>query len=132
MSLLAQRYYEHSHTERSADSLERFLAGHPDLSVVQLVEVLLVDQSLRWRDAAGPSVEQYLKRFPAVADQPPLVLELVYGELRAARALGLTVDAGAYVTRFPDLAEPIRRQMEVSTWLAEERSDGAPIDQPPS
>lgn len=120
MSPLTERYYQHWHTERLADALERFLAGHPHLTVVQLVEVLLVDQALEWHDAAGPSVEQYLQRFPAVMDQQSLVLELVYGELRAARGLGLTVDADPYVARFPDLAEPLRRQMEVSTWLADE------------
>ncbi|MBW3598964.1 MAG: hypothetical protein KY475_17040 [Planctomycetes bacterium] len=99
---------------------------------MQLVEVLLVDQALEWQDAAGPSVEQYLQRFPAVTDHQPLVLELVYGELRAARALCLTVDAEAYVARFPDLAEPLRRQMEVSTWLENEGTGTKPGGRPPA
>ena len=51
MSPLTERYYQHWHTERLADALERFLAAHPDLTVVQLVEVLLVDQALQWQDA---------------------------------------------------------------------------------
>jgi len=120
MSPLTERYYQHWPTERLPDAPERFLAAHSDLTVVQLFEVLLVDQALRWQDAAGPSVEQYLGRFPAVSDQPSLVLELLYGELRAARALGVTVNADAYLARFPDLAAPLRRQMEVSTWLVDE------------
>jgi len=120
MSTLTERYYQHWHRERLADALERFLAGHPDLKVLQVAEVLLADQALQWQDAAGPSVEQYLGRFPAVSDQPSLVLELLYGELRAARALGVTVNADAYLARFPDLAAPLRRQMEVSTWLVDE------------
>lgn len=119
MSSLTELYYQHWHTERLADALERFLAAHPDLSVGQLAEVLLVDQALQWQYAAGPSVEHYLQRFPAIMDQQSLVLELVCGELRAAHRLGLTVDANVFVARFPNLAEPLRRQMEVSDWLAD-------------
>lgn len=129
---LTERYYQYFHTERSADALARFLEGHPDLSVVQLVEVLLMDQALQWKEAAGPSVEEYLVRFRAVADQPSLVLELVYGELRAARALGLTVDVAVYENRFPDLAAPLRRQIEVSTWLEDDGTGKKRTDQPRS
>tara|TARA_R110002073_G_scaffold96276_2_gene222580 strand:- start:2696 stop:3004 length:309 start_codon:yes stop_codon:yes gene_type:complete len=102
--------------------VERFLAERASLDAAELVEVLLVDHALRWRDAAGPSVEQYLGRFPAVADQPSLVLELVYGELRAARALSLTVDADAYVARFPDLITGTTAKRSTS-WLWDERTD---------
>jgi hypothetical protein len=132
MSSLAERYYLSWQSRQAANELERFLSQCPNMSAMQLVEVLLVDQALQWQDAAGPSVEQYLHRFPAIADQPSLVLELVYGEFRAARGLGLTVDADAYVGRFPDLAEPLRRQMEVADWLADEGQDGPPVNQPPS
>lgn len=132
MPTLTEQYYQHWHTERLADALERFLAAHPDLTVGQLFEVLLVDQALQWQDAAGPSVEQYLGRFPAVTDQPSLVLELVCGELRAARGLGLTVDTAAYEARFPDLAEPLRRQMDVSTWLVDEGTGAKPEGRPPA
>lgn len=123
MSPLTERYYQFWYEEQLVNALDRFLAAHSDLTVVQLGEVLLVDQALHWQDAAGPSVEQYLQRFPAVTDQRSLVLELVYGELRAARGLGLRVDTAALENRFPDLAEPLRRQLQVSEWLAEEGKD---------
>ena len=88
MSPLAARYYRGWQTERVADGLERFLAQCPDLNVTQLVEVLLVDQALEWQNGPGPFVEQYIERFSAVAGQREAVLELVYGEMRAMRALG--------------------------------------------
>ena len=47
-------------------------------------------------------------------------MELVYGEMRAVRALGLPIEGDAYVARFPELADPLRRQLEVSAWLADE------------
>lgn len=119
MSPFAECYYRSWRTETLTDGLERFLAQHTGLNATQLVEVLLVDQALEWQAAPGPTVEQYLQRFPIVADQRQSVLELVYGEMRAVCALGQQVDADAYVVRFPDLAEPLRRQLEVSAWLAE-------------
>ena len=132
MSPLAERYYRSWQTERLADGLDRFLARYPGLNSAQLVEVLLLDQALEWENQPGPTVEQYLQRFPVVADQGQVVLELVYGEMRAMRALGLRVDVDAYVARFPDLAEPLRRQIEVSAWLAEDGGDTERVDRPRS
>ena len=132
MSPAAERYYRSWQTERLADGLDRFLARFPGLNSAQLLEVLLVDQALEWQDEPGPRVEQYLQRFPIVADQWQAVLELVYGEMRAARALGLRVDVDAYAARFPDLAEPLRRQVEVSVWLVDEGGGRECVDRPPS
>jgi hypothetical protein len=132
MSPLAERYYRSWQTERLADGLDRFLARLPGLDVVQLVEVLLVDQALEWQNEPGPRVEQYLQRFPIVVDQRQAVLELVCGEMRAVRALGLSVDVDTYVARFPDLAEPLRRQTEVSAWLTDEGGGRQRVDRPPS
>lgn len=128
LSPLAERYWQSRQAKPAADSLERFLTQRPDLNADQLTEVLLVDQMLAWRQAPGPNVEQYLQRFPTLADRPQAVLELLYGEIRLARAGGLPVDVDAYVARFPDLAEPLRRQLELSAWLADDGNDGGPGD----
>jgi hypothetical protein len=132
MSPLAERYYRSWQTQRSVDGLERFLTGHSDLNAAQFLEVLLVDQALEWQYGPGPSVELYLQRFPSLLERSPAVLELVCGEMRAARALGLPIDVDGYAARFPDLAEPLRRQIEVSTWLGKEGGGTMPGDQPPS
>ena len=132
MSTLAEQYHASWQTNRSPAGLEQFLARFPGLNDVELLEVLLVDQALQWQDGPGPSVEQYLQRLPTVSDQPQAVLELVYGEMRAIRALGgPPVDVEAYVARFPDLADPLRRQMEVSAWLLGRGGGVEPTDQSP-
>ena len=132
MSTPAEQYYASWQTNRSPAGLEQFLARFPGLSVVELIEVLLVDQALQWQGGPGPSVEQYLQRLPTVSDQRQAVLELVYGEMRAVRALGGSpVDVETYVARFPDLADPLRRQMEVSAWLLDEGRRQEPTDRSP-
>ena len=118
LSPLGEQYHRSWQAERDEDGLERFLARHGALSVAELVEVLLVDQRLQWRSESRPSVEEYLERCPAVADQREAVLELVYGEIRAARELGLPIAVDAYAERFPDLTGLLRRQLEVAAWFA--------------
>ena len=132
MSPLAERYYRSCQVEASETRLERFLSQHHGLNAFQLAEVLLVDQVLEWQRGAGPCVEQYLQRFPMLSIERHVVLDLVCGEMRAGRALGLPVEVDAYVARFPDLAEPLRRQFEVSVWLAEEPEATKPKDRPPA
>lgn len=117
MSPLAECYCQHLRSDRSGDALERFLLAHPNLSIVQLVELLLMDQALQWQRAVGPSVEQYLQRFPVVTPHESLVLELVCGELRGAHGLGIIIKAETYEARFPSLTEPLRRQLQLSEWL---------------
>lgn len=131
MWTLAERYYRHWQSKPSADALEQFLIHHPGMSVDQLVQVLLVDQTLQWQNAAGTLVEQYLQRFPAVTDRQSFVLELLYGELRAAQRLSLAVDFNTYVARFPNLAESLRRQIEVSEWLRVSAEDFESENHPP-
>jgi hypothetical protein len=118
LSPLGEQYHRSWQAERSVDGLERFLARRGQWSVAELVEVLLVDQRLQWQSGCRPSVEEYLERCPAVADQREAVLELVYGEIRAARELGLPIEADAYADRFPDLTGLLRRQLEVAAWFA--------------
>jgi hypothetical protein len=101
----------------SPPDLEPFLSEFADLPLLDLVEVLITDQRLRWQWSAGPSVEDYLHRFPAVAVDRDATLDLIYGEMLAACALGLPLDFDAYGARFPDLRGELHRQMEVTQWL---------------
>jgi hypothetical protein len=127
-SPLVEEYCRYWQANGSTDRLERFLKQFPRLSPGQLVEVLLADEILEWQSGSGPSVERYLQRFPIVAEQRQLVLELVCGEIRLARALGLSVNVDEYVGRFPDLADPLQRQMELTAWLEKEQPTAEPTD----
>ena len=90
-----------------------------------------MDQDLEWQRGENPSVEQYLQRFPVLSNQRDVILDLVCGEMRVVRACGQPIEVGEYVARFPDLAEPLLRQNEVSVWLAKEAEDNKPGEQLP-
>jgi hypothetical protein len=128
MSTLAEQYHASWQMNRSPTGLEQFLARFPGSNMVEVIEVLLVDQALEWQRGSGSSVEQYLQRLPTVLDRQA-VLDLVYGEMRAVSARGgPPADFEAYVARFPDLADPLRRQMEVSDWLLDQGEGMEPND----
>jgi len=129
-SPLTERYLQRWREEADADCLERFLAECGEVGLADLVGLLAFDQRLRWRHRPGPTVEQYLERFPALADEPDAVFELLYGEIRAVRALGLPIVVDEYAARFPHLADRLRRQMIVAAWFDDAEEDDGPFAAP--
>jgi hypothetical protein len=125
-SPLAEQYLQRWRGAGGDDYLERFLAECGEVGLADLVELLSYDQRLLWLHRPGPTVEQYLERFPALADQADAVFELLYGEIRAARALGLPIVVDQYAARFPHLADCLRRQMVVAAWLDGAEEDAGP------
>ena len=99
--------------------LHRYLNACGKLPPRELADVLLVDQSHRWRAGEAPGAERYLAEWPDVAGNPQLRLDLVYGEMRARRMRGEPADLESFARRFPDLADALSRQVEVGEWLAE-------------
>jgi eukaryotic-like serine/threonine-protein kinase len=98
--------------EGAKPDLSLFLAGEGDLAPAQLAAVLRVDQRERW--AAGEHVlaEWYLSRFSAVADDPELALDLVYGEFLMCEDAGLSPSLADYLERFPRLGAAFELQVD--------------------
>ena len=63
--------------------LSEFLRQAEPLSPRELTDILLVDQSFRWRSGCPRPVEEYFSAWPQTAADSELRLDLVYGELRA-------------------------------------------------
>ncbi len=100
-------------------NLSLFLAERPALAVELLVGVLLIDQGHRWARATAPSAEEYLRAFPAVARNPELAADLVYGEYRARCPTGNPALAAELLQRFPHLATQLLAQFEFLELLHE-------------
>jgi serine/threonine-protein kinase len=103
-----------------------FLKAHPEIPPRECTDILLIDQHHRWRRGEAVPAESYFREFPAVADDPELKLDVVFGELHnAAQASGSAPDIAPFVARFPELEGELLRQLEVADWL--ERRSNPPL-----
>jgi serine/threonine protein kinase len=105
------------HDDGPEPSAVDFLADHPDASPSERLDVLLIDQVLRWGCGRPEPVADYLAEHPSLADDPEAILKLVQGEFLARLARGEAPEADSYIRMFPGLAEEIRLQCEVDRWL---------------
>src|SRR5688572_13752280 len=65
-----------------------FLAQAGELSLDDIVSVLQVDQRARWERGERIVAESYLDRYPQVAAEPEIAMDLVYGEFLLREELG--------------------------------------------
>jgi WD40 repeat protein len=84
-----------------------------------LTTSLLADQRSRWERDDRVPVEVFLESHPALADNPETIVDLIYAELLLRRERGEDPTADEYVSRFPNLAEPIRTQFELDAAIDE-------------
>lgn len=106
--------WEHAETVPDLASL---LRRTRQLTPEEMLDFCLIDQSYRWRTAAPLTVEDYLVLCPALRDNPGLLFELAYGELRTRRQLRGALPAGEIEARFPEFASRLHKQLEVGSWL---------------
>ncbi len=92
-------------------------------------DALRADQNARWGRGEHRLVEAYLDAEPGLADDRQAVLDLIYNEIVLRSLAGDQPRPDEYVRRFPDYAEPIRRQFIVHQMLM---SDSSSSDGPAS
>src|SRR6516225_8400740 len=103
-------------------------AGH--LSLAQVVAVLRADQEARWQAAEGVPAETYLATHPALAHDPEIALELVYGEFLLREGLGQTPTLDEYLRRFPQYASRLKQQVQLHEALADDPWSDLPASRP--
>jgi hypothetical protein len=109
--------------------LSDFLEGLEDLSLAQLVDVLLVDQHHRWRTGEPISARDYLERFPELKAHPELALDLVRSEYFIRKSIGDQTTQSDYACEFPQYEMLLRQQHESQRWMEETEASaiaGAP------
>jgi serine/threonine protein kinase len=87
-----------------------------------VANVVLVDQWHRWQAGQRVAAEEYLRRFPALAEDSEAALEVVYGEFVVRKKLGEKPRPSEYLDRFPQLAAGLQVQFDLSE--AMDRMDG--------
>jgi hypothetical protein len=103
-----------------------FLRQHPGASADEVLGVLLADLHRRYEAGCPLAVEAYLQDFPAVAADPERKLDLVYADYLATCRCGTIPDPSALAARFPDLADALRRHLEVDALLDPTTSPAEP------
>jgi eukaryotic-like serine/threonine-protein kinase len=91
--------------------LSQFLAGLADLTPDDLLEVIEIDRSERWRRGHRVSAERYLKTFPSLKADEEAALVVIYGEFYLRKELDESPSLLEYVARFPKHAPRLRDQV---------------------
>ena len=98
---------EYQHSQRKSDrpiDLVAFLSSRPQSSFAARLNVILHDLQERWMSGLPSKVEEYLNRFPDLADDPDAVVRLVQAERKAQFGIDTTPERSEIVQRFPHLA----------------------------
>jgi predicted Ser/Thr protein kinase len=104
-------------TSAVAAPLRQVVAGLAAVPAGRWTLALWEDQRGRWQRGERVPVESYLEALPAPAP-PDLVVDLVYGEFVLRQEAGEAPTVEEYLTRFPDRAADIRRQLGVHESLS--------------
>src|SRR5262245_49110186 len=103
-----------------------------------LATSLLADQRKRWERDDRVPVEDLVQSHAALANNPEAVVDVSYAQVLLRREFAYEPPPDEYVSRFPNLAEPIRTQFELdaaidfdSTQFARGVSSPGPADSSP-
>jgi serine/threonine protein kinase/WD40 repeat protein len=106
----------------TAPLLEDFLQESSEwadrISERELVSLISLDQRERWRRGQRPAAEEYLQRFPQLAANDELALDVIYGEFLLREELGEQADVRDFQTRFPEFADTLQDQIEFHRAMA--------------
>jgi WD40 repeat protein len=108
--------------------VDAYLRKAGQLTTAQIADVLRVDQRERWRLGERPRAEDYLKRYPALEDDPEKAFDLVYNEVLLLEERGEAPDLGTCLERFPEFEVLLREQFALHEALEAESAgaDDAP------
>jgi predicted ATPase len=97
----AVRRFEQAWRQTPRPGIEDFLPADAPLRLRVLIELVHIDLELRLKAGESARVEEYLERYPELAGDGSLALELIAAErvLRRRREQGLSLDD--YLERFP-------------------------------
>ncbi|HEX3150340.1 MAG TPA: protein kinase [Gemmataceae bacterium] len=93
-------------------ALEDFVTDSGVVDARGLAAILRVDQAARWYIGAPIQVEDYLHRYPLVANDPEAAMELILNEFVLSESRGAASDPAEFIRRFPAQAATLRAEIE--------------------
>ena len=111
--------------QTSAPSIRPYLRSEGDpLRLRLLIELVRVDQEHRWKRGDRRQVEDYLKDWPELGEQPQALAELLQSECLTRFCLDDPPAAAELSQRFPELFDQVDLE-QLRVQAAEERRDGS-------
>ncbi len=114
--------------------LESFVAGRSDVAPRDLGALIRLDFAARWQRNDRTQAEEYLRRFPVVAADPELALDVIYSEYLAREQAGERPELAEYQARFPEIAQVLSQQIRLhdafETLENDESQDGPSATEP--
>src|SRR5438132_12472120 len=105
--------FEKAWQQADAVDLNQFLPPSGDLlRVVALAEFIKTDLEIRWRKGQSPVLEEYLKRYPELAEDRPVLDQLVYEEFAVRNRHGDKPDLAIYRARFPEQFDKVQHLVQ--------------------
>lgn len=112
----------------SVADLNLFAAELPNLSARELSLLIQVDLASRWKRGDQKYSEDYFQRFPQVAVDPELTLDIVYCEFLACERSGGSPELDKYLQRFPALSVVLAEQVQLHRALASLEHNRGSVD----
>ncbi len=116
-----------------APQIEAFLAVRGGIAPRDLASLVRVDLRERWRRGECPDVGDYLARFPVLAADPELAVDVIYTEFLIREACGEQPAIDEYRRRFPAHAIVLQDQVRLHQAFdqrprTDSDSNAAPLD----
>jgi serine/threonine-protein kinase len=108
-----------------------FLTGKGKQSLPRLVDVIRLDQSLRWRQGTPQRAEDYFARLPELRADDEAVLQVIFNEFLLRQELGHAPTVEDYQQRFPTHATALQRQIELEQALGRLSTTEGALPPPP-
>src|SRR5262245_27917677 len=126
--------FEQEWQERPPARLEAYLPGPGEPGrLAALIDLAHIDLEYRWKAGAGLPVEDYLRRFPELAADPQVVLDLAAWEFDPRRRSEPGRGPGEFARRFPEQAGRLAARLaELSTYPAGGGPASGPAAPPPA
>jgi len=107
-------------SESRIETFERVIESLRDLPASMWVDLIRRDQAERWQHGHGPHIEAYFTALPSLATEPEDALVLILGEYQLRRQRGETCEEQEYLARFPQLADELKLQFELTRILGDD------------
>src|ERR1700722_72020 len=105
------RFSELWEVDSAPPDVFEFAVAHPELTPGDKAALCAHDQIHRWPAGVPLPAETYLDRFPDIAAEKSLKLQLIVGEFACRKRQGVGPSLGDFLARFPGLCEEWRVQL---------------------